>query len=80
MKSKTGKNKYLVIGISENESHVSKLSDNLSFVIENLLNMRVSEYLQMSCKRYDETTSREILDDFRKIGMIRIMENTKVYV
>ena len=73
LKSKIGKNKYLVIGLSENKSEVNKLSDNLSFVLENLSNMRVSEYLQMCRKRYDEKTCWEILGDFRKIGVIRIM-------
>ena len=73
LKSKIGKNKYFVIGLSENKSEVNKLSDNLSFVLENLSNMRVSEYLQMCRKRYDEKTSWEILGDFRKIGVIRIM-------
>lgn len=73
LKSKIGKNKYLVIGLSENKSEVNKLSDNLSFVLENLSNMRVSEYLQMCRKRYDEKTSWEILGDFRKMGVIRIM-------
>ena len=79
LKSNIGKNKYLVIGISENESYVSKLSDNLSFVLENLSNMRVSEYLQMCSKRYDKKTSREILCDFREIGVIRIIEKTEVH-
>ncbi len=79
LKSNIGKNKYLVIGISENESYVSKLSDNLSFVLENLSNMRISEYLQMCCKRYDEKTSREILCDFQEIGVIKIIENIEVY-
>ncbi|NQU81752.1 MAG: radical SAM protein [Bacteroidetes bacterium] len=79
LKSNIGKNKYLVIGISENESYVSKLSDNLSFVLENLSNMRVSEYLQMCCKRYDEKTSREILGDFQEIGVIRIIVKTEVH-
>ena len=79
LKSKNGKYKYLVIGISENESEVFKLSDNLSFVLENLSNMRVSKYLQLCRKRYDEKTSWEILDNFRKIGGIRIMEKTEIH-
>lgn len=79
LKSKIGKYKYLVIGIAENESDVYKLSDNLSFVLENLSNMRVSENLRMCHKRYDEKTSWEILDDFRKIGVIRIIRNIEVY-
>ena len=79
LKSKIEKYKYLVIGIAENESKVNKLSDNLSFVLENLSNMRVSEYLQMCRKRYDEKTSREILGDFREIGVIRIMEKAELY-
>ena len=77
--SKIGENKYLVIGLSENKSEVIKLSDNLSFVLENLSNMKVSEYLRMCRKRYDEKTSRELLGDFQKIGVIRIMEKTEVY-
>ncbi len=79
LKLKIGKNKYLVIGISENEAEVIKLSNNLSFILENLSNMRISEFLKMCRKRYDEKTSWEILDDFRKIGVIRIMENTEVH-
>ena len=77
--SKNGKYKYLVIGISENESKVFKLSDNLSFVLESLSNMSVSEYLQMCHKKYDEKTSWEILGDFREIGVIRIMEKAELY-
>ncbi|GAH02710.1 unnamed protein product, partial [marine sediment metagenome] len=79
LKLKIGKYKYLVIGISENEAEVIKLSNNLSFILENLSNMRVSEYLQMCRRRYDKKTSWEILDDFREIGVIRIMENTEVH-
>lgn len=79
LKSKIGKYKYLVIGISENEAEIIKLSNNLSFILENLSNVRVSEYLQMCRRRYDKKTSWEILDDFREIGVIRIMENTEVH-
>ena len=78
LKSKIGENKYLVIGLSENKSDVIKLSDNLSFVLENLSNMKVSEYLRMCRRRYDEKTSREILGDFHEIGVIRITENIEV--
>ena len=77
--SKIGENKYLVIGLSENESEVVKLSDNLSFVLENLSNMKVSEYLRMCRRKYNEKTSWEILGDFQEIGVIRIMEKPEVY-
>ncbi len=79
LKLKIKINKYLVIGLSENKSEVVKLSDNLSFVLESLSNMKVSEYLQMCRERYDEKTSREILGDFREIGVIRIRKKTEVH-
>ncbi len=73
-------NKYLIIGLSEIESDIVKFTKELSYIAEGLTNMRVSQFLEM-CKRYfDNKDAFRILKKLMKYGMVEIKKKTETYV